>query len=147
MFDTQNCSFASSSYVQVGKDGTIFSYGNSFYTGKIPDENPLVKRDSTDPVTALKETSETLQLSLTTDAVTTEAAEEKESYTFKGVSGTVSDPNARLVYLTKPDGTLTLTWRVETDVDSNWLLTYVDAKNGKDIHGVVDYVAEADYQV
>ncbi|KAF7593537.1 Fungalysin/Thermolysin Extracellular metalloproteinase 5 [Aspergillus hancockii] len=133
--------------VNVGKDGSIFSYGNSFYTGKIPDSNPLVKRDSTDPVAALKEASEKLQLSLTTDAVSTEPAEEKESYTFKGVSGTVSDPNAKLVYLTKPDGSLALTWRVETDIDSNWLLTYIDATNGKDIHGVVDYVAEADYQV
>lgn len=96
---------------------------------------------------ALRGTSEALQLSITLDQVSTEAAEDKESFNFKGVSGTVSDPKAQLVYLMKEDGSLALTWRVETDVDSNWLLTYIDANTGKDVHGVVDYVAEADYQV
>ncbi|KAE8151516.1 extracellular metallo proteinase MEP [Aspergillus avenaceus] len=135
--------------VNVGKDGKIFSYGNSFFTGKIPESNPLDKRDSTDAVTALRGASTSLELPITTEEVTTETteAENQQSFTFKGVSGTVSDPNARLVYLAKADGTLALTWRVETDIDSNWLLTYVDASTGKDIHGVVDYVAEADYQV
>ncbi|KAE8376169.1 extracellular metallo proteinase NpI [Aspergillus bertholletiae] len=134
--------------VNVGKDGKIFSYGHSFYTDKIPAANPLTKRDYTDPVAALKGTSEALQLSIAMDQASTEAAaEEKESFTFKGVSGTVSDPKAKLVYLVKSDGSLGLTWKVETDVDSNWLLTYIDANTGKDVHGVIDYVAEADYQV
>lgn len=31
---------------------------------------------------------------------------------------------------------------METDVDSNWLLTYVDAANTKQVHGVVDYVSD-----
>jgi extracellular elastinolytic metalloproteinase len=60
----------------------------------------------------------------------------------KGTSGAVSDPEARLVYLAKEDGTLSLTWRVETDVVDNWLLTYVDATTGQEIHGVVDYVSD-----
>ncbi|KAE8327254.1 extracellular metallo proteinase mep [Aspergillus sergii] len=133
--------------VNVGKNGKIFSYGHSFYTGKIPDANPLTKRDYTDPVVALRGTNEALQLSITLDQVSTEATEDKESFNFKGVSGTVSDPKAQLVYLVKEDGSLALTWKVETDIDSNWLLTYIDANTGKDVHGVVDYVAEADYQV
>jgi extracellular elastinolytic metalloproteinase len=60
----------------------------------------------------------------------------------KQTSGAVSDPEARLVYFQKADGSLVLSWRVETDISENWLLTYVDANNGKDIHGVVDYVSE-----
>lgn len=139
--------FGANHFIQVGKNGKIFSYGHSFYTGKIPDANPLTKRDYTDPVAALRGTNEALQLSITLDQVSTEATEDKESFNFKGVSGTVSDPKAQLVYLVKEDGSLALTWKVETDIDSNWLLTYIDANTGKDVHGVVDYVAEADYQV
>lgn len=133
--------------VNVGKDGKVFSYGNSFYTGQIPSSAALTKRDFSDPVTALKGTTNTLQLPITVDSASSESTEEKESYVFKGVSGTVSDPKAKLVYFVKDDGTLALAWRVETDIDSNWLLTYIDAKSGEEIHGVVDYVAEADYQV
>ncbi|KAB8230273.1 Fungalysin/Thermolysin Extracellular metalloproteinase 5 [Aspergillus alliaceus] len=133
--------------VNVGKDGKVFSYGHSFYTGKIPEASPLTKRDFADPVAALRGTSEALQLSITLDQVSAEAAEEKESFHFRGVSGTVSDPKAQLVYFAKPDGELALTWKVETDIDSNWLLTYIDAASTKDVHGVVDYVSEADYQV
>ncbi|PKX91250.1 extracellular metalloproteinase [Aspergillus novofumigatus IBT 16806] len=133
--------------VNVGKDGKVFSYGNSFYTGQIPSSAALTKRDFSDPVAALKGTTNTLQLPITVDSASSESTEEKESYVFKGVSGTVSDPKAKLVYFVKGDGSLALTWRVETDIDSNWLLTYIDAKSGEEIHGVVDYVAEADYQV
>lgn len=68
-----------------------------------------------------------------------------------GTTGAVSDPKANLVYLQKSsDKDLTLTWRVETDVMDNWLLTYVDAASTKEVHGVVDYVsdiASATYQV
>jgi extracellular elastinolytic metalloproteinase len=66
----------------------------------------------------------------------------------KGTSGAVSDPEAKLVYLVKEDGTLVLTWRVETDIMDNWLLTYVDAATSQEVHAVVDYVADiATYQV
>ncbi|KAI2899440.1 hypothetical protein CBS76997_2431 [Aspergillus niger] len=50
------------------------------------------------------------------------------------------------IYLVKPKGTLALTWRIETDMYEHWLLTYVDAETTT-IHGVVDYVADATYQV
>lgn len=59
----------------------------------------------------------------------------------------MSDPKAKLVYFVKPDGKLALSWRVETDIEDNWLLSYVDANSEETVHGVVDYVAEADYQV
>jgi len=50
------------------------------------------------------------------------------------------------MYLQK-DGALTLTWRVETDILENWLLSYIDAASASEVHGVVDYVADASYTV
>lgn len=83
---------------------------------------------------------------MTADSVS--AASTPEKYTLKGTSGAVSEPEARLVYLRKKDGSLKLTWRVETDVMDNWLLSYVDATSTDVVHGVVDYVSDlATYQV
>jgi len=97
-------------------------------------------------VAALGGAAKVLQLPVTGDA-TAEKVDGEEKYTLKGTSGAVSDPEARLMYFAKEDGSLALTWRVETDVDSNWLLSYVDAQNNDLVHGVVDYVAHATFQV
>lgn len=51
----------------------------------------------------------------------------KGNFVLTGTTGAVSHPNAKLVYLGKKDAKLVLTWRVETDVRDNWLLSYVDA--------------------
>lgn len=131
---------------QVGADGQIFSYGNNFFTGDIPAENPLQKRAFSDPVVALGEAATILQLPVEGDASAV-ATDRIETYKLTGTSGAVSDPEARLVYFVKGDGKLTLTWRVETDVLDNWLLSYVDATTNKEVHGVVDYVSHATYQV
>jgi extracellular elastinolytic metalloproteinase len=130
---------------QVAPDGTIFSYGNSFFSGSIP-SNPLTKRDFSDPVDALKTATNMLALPIDAENASAESAEGKETFVFKDTSGAVQDPKAKLVYLNK-DGNLVLTWRVETDIMSNWLLTYVDAATNEEIHGVVDYSADATYQV
>lgn len=127
-------------------NGKVFSYGNNFFTGKMPAENPLKKRDFNDPAAALDGAKSVLQLPITGEAKA-ERKEGVETYTLRGTSGAVSDPEARLVYLVQEDGTLALTWRVETDVTSNWLLSYVDASDKNKVHNVVDYVADATYQV
>jgi len=132
--------------VNVAEDGSIFSYGSSFFTGTIP-ANPLTKRDFSDPVDALKTATNMLQLPVEAEMASAETAEGKETFVFKGTSGAVQDPKAKLVYLVKSDGNLALTWRIETDIMSNWLLTYVDAATNEEIHGVVDYSADATYQV
>lgn len=94
----------------------------------------------------MRSASSTLGLGLVTDTAAPEPDEEVEVYTITGSSGAVSDPKAKLVYFT--DGnTLTLSWRVETDILDNWLLTYVDAITPDKILGLVDYVAEASYTV
>ncbi|KAI2958826.1 hypothetical protein CBS147323_8602 [Aspergillus niger] len=106
--------------VNIGKDGLVLSFGHSFFTGALPSsylDNPNVL----------------------------EAADGRNEYIFREVVGAVSDPKAKLVYLVKPEGTLALTWRIETDMYEHWLLTYIDAENTT-VHGVVDYVADATYQ-
>lgn len=62
------------------------------------------------------------------------------------VTGTVSDPKANLVYYRVGDE-LKLSWRLETDIDENWLLVYADASEEGIIHAVTDYVADAGYNV
>jgi extracellular elastinolytic metalloproteinase len=98
-------------------------------------------------VEALKTANEKLQLPIEAGEAKAEAAAGKETFTLTGTSGAMKDPEAKLVYLVKTDGSLALTWRVETDILSNWLLTYVDAGSNQAIHGVVDYSADAVYQV
>ena len=124
----------------------MFSYGNSFYTGEIPKNSPLDKRSFSDPTTALSGATQVLQLPITGEA-TAEPLDRIETYSLEGTSGAQEDPEARLVYFVKSDGNLALTWRVETDVLDDWLLSYVDASSNEEIHGVVNYVADATYEV
>lgn len=106
----------------------------------------MVKRDQVDPVAALRGASNTLQLSVTVDGAVATLEAETEHFTITGSSGALSDPKARLVYVHTGDS-LSLSWRVETDISQNWLLSYVDAKTPEKVFGVVDYVAEASYNV
>ncbi|KAG8623001.1 hypothetical protein KVT40_007977 [Elsinoe batatas] len=131
------------------KDGKVFSFGNSFYTGEIPSASPVTKREVSNPVDALKGVAAVLQVPISADAATAEPKEGKEIYAIKGATGIDADAEARLVYFQQADGSLKLTWRVETDISevSNWLLTYIDAQNNQDIHGIVDYSADATMQV
>ncbi|EXA33950.1 hypothetical protein NW761_010489 [Fusarium oxysporum] len=130
--------------VNIGADGEVFSYGNSFYEGKIP--GPLTKRDEKDPVDALKDTVDVLSLPVEAEKAKAEK-KSKNHYTFTGTKGTVSKPEAKLTYLVDENKELKLTWRVETDIVDNWLLTYVNAAKTDEVVGVVDYVNEATYKV
>ncbi|KAF4430473.1 prepro-neutral protease [Fusarium acutatum] len=130
--------------VNIGADGEVFSYGNSFYDGKIP--GPLTKRDEKDPVDALKDTVDVLSLPVEAEKAKAEK-KSKNHYTFTGTKGTVSKPEAKLTYLIDENKELKLTWRVETDIVDNWLLTYVNAAKTDEVVGVVDYVNEATYKV
>ena len=125
----------------------MFSYGNSFYTGKIPEESPLKKRDQVDPVAALKAANKVLDLGVSTSSATAVSKADNEQYIIKGSTGALKDPEARLVYFKNEDNTLSLTWRLETDISDNWLLSYVDAKSPEKVFGIVDYVSDATYTV
>lgn len=132
---------------QVDANGNIFSYGNSFFTGEVPAENPLVARGQVDAVAALKGASNVLGLEISADAATAKAEEALEHYTIEGTTGAQQAPKARLVYFQKEDKSLSLSWRVETDLKDNWLLSYVDATGASEVYGVVNYVSDATYQV
>lgn len=122
----------------------MFSYGNSFFTGEIP--SALRKRQSVAPVQALQGVNNALDLSISTNQANAQS-DGANTYTIQGTSGATQDPKAKLVYFQTSDNTLSLAWRVETDIYSNWLLSYGDAANTQNILGVVDYSADATYQV
>lgn len=132
--------------VNIGPDGKILSYGHSFYTGALPKENPLQKRSFVDPVKALTGAMTTLGLPMSGKPVA-EALNGPGEFVIKGTSGAVSDPTARLNYLVKSDGKLALTWKVETNLRTNWLHSYMDATDGGELYGLVDWVWSATYQV
>jgi extracellular elastinolytic metalloproteinase len=51
-----------------------------------------------------------------------------------------------LAYYTTDDGVKAV-WRLETDLDDNYMVTYVNANNADDVVGAIDYVADATYRV
>lgn len=117
----------------------------------MPAESPLAKRALTDPVDALKEAIKILGLPIKAgpEAAVKSSLVDTEAYTITGTTGAVSEPKVHLTYFQNGSDELTLTWRVETDVSKNWLLSYVDATTGQKVHGVVDYVNDlsATFQV
>ncbi|KAI9046463.1 hypothetical protein LZ554_009212 [Drepanopeziza brunnea f. sp. 'monogermtubi'] len=135
--------------VNVGKDGSVFSFGNSFYDGELPAVSPIVKRDQVEPTAALKGAAAVLDLPIkASEAVAIPHSEQPlQYYLIQGAEGTVSEPKAKLVYFQDADNNLTLSWRVETDITNNWLLTYVNAVNAQHILGVVDYVTDSQWNV
>ncbi|KAH8161851.1 hypothetical protein CIB48_g6392 [Xylaria polymorpha] len=132
--------------VNIGPDGSILSYGHSFYTGEMPNVNPLQKRAFSSPVDALAGAMEALGLPMSGDAVA-EPLDDLEAFVLKGTKGAVSDPTARLTYLVKSDGDLALTWKVETNLRTSWLHSYVDAVKSTEVYGLIDWVWSATYKV
>lgn len=106
----------------------------------------MIKRDQVDPVAALKAASSTLQLFVTADSAVAVPEVETEHFTITGTTGALSDPEAHLVYVQTGDS-LSLSWRLETDLGDDWLLSYVDAKTPETVLSVVNYVADASYNV
>ncbi|KAI1809534.1 fungalysin metallopeptidase [Poronia punctata] len=132
--------------VNIAPDGSILSYGHSFFTGKQPTVNPLQKRSFGGAEKAIQGVMKSLGLPLSGQAIA-EPLEDLEAYVLKGISGVVSEPTARLAYLIKPDGDLALSWKVETNMGRSWLHSYVDAITGKEVYGTVDWVSDATYKV
>nr|OQO17732.1 Extracellular metalloproteinase MEP [Rachicladosporium sp. CCFEE 5018] len=130
--------------INIDTDGSIFSYGGSFHSGAMPATAAITRRDLNAPVRALRSAKATLDLPVFEIAASASPIAGDETYTISGISGTQRAPEAKLVYLQTAQG-LKLTWRIETDILSNWLLTYVDATNMEQVHAVVDYSADASY--
>jgi extracellular elastinolytic metalloproteinase len=132
--------------IQIARDGSIISYGNSFYTGSIP-ANPFVKPSHVDAITALKGVSKILSLPITASSASSTKPGSSERYIIKGSTGAHEDPKANLVYFQTPGKPLTLSWRIETNLKNNWLISYTDAAAASKVFGVVDWVSDAIYDV
>lgn len=140
----------SSEQQQIAKDGSLFSYGNNFFSGQIPESNPRERRKTLmDPGRAFDIAAETLQLGVSraSDAVTTSSLTETQTYGIQGASGTTGEPKSKLAYYVKNDGTLALTWKVTTRTENDYVASYVDAETDAGVLGVIDYVAHATYEV
>lgn len=128
------------------ENGTVLSYGHSFVL-KSPDPLEFTKRDqsTTTPLEAFESAVHLLELPITGVASAVAERVDGESYAIKHVEGCVTDPTAKLVYVDKEDS-LVLAWRIETDIGSNWLVSYIDAVSGNEVTGVTEYKNNASYE-
>lgn len=140
--DVQNADFN----VNIGRDGEVFSFGHSFIKANTTASLGLRKRDTVHPVDALKTAVKTLQLPVSTEK-TTAKENGNLAFTLQQTIGTVSEPEARLVYIRTANDSLSLVWRIETHTQSKWLVTYVDAQDGEKIYHITNYAAAATYEV
>ncbi|PVI02155.1 extracellular elastinolytic metallo proteinase precursor [Periconia macrospinosa] len=130
--------------VNIARSGEVFSFGNSFFKGEIP---PLSKkRASVEPAEALKSAVNTLNLPISAESATAKPSGDN-SFKIEQTTGTVSEPEAHLVYVVTAEGKLALSWKVMTDIDTDYLSTYIDAADSKVVHHVVNYANDATYEV
>ncbi|KAL3443255.1 extracellular metallo proteinase mep [Aspergillus insuetus] len=133
--------------VNVGSDGKVISYGSSIYSGPTPKINPLESGNFVTPVVALKGVVSALKLPITFSGLASKLLDGVQRFSFEGTSGALSKPVASLAYFVRSDKEIGLVWAVETDLGDNWLTSYIDGVSGKVVHGVVDYVASATFEV
>ncbi|RPA72612.1 extracellular metallo proteinase MEP [Ascobolus immersus RN42] len=138
--------------VNVAKDNSIFSSGISFVKGEIK-ASAVTKRDlQIGALKALKGAIKALDLPIKADkAKEVEGGSgligrRSDEVTIKNVEGVVSDPVATSAYY-NVNGELKLIWKIEADIDENWLLIYADALKEGIVYSVADYVADAQYNV
>lgn len=126
----------------------MLSFGHSFHS-ESPDTLKKSRRDEStiSPLTAFESAVKLLDLPISgvANAVAEKVDGAGESYTIKQVEGSVADPTAKLVYVTK-DTSLVRAWRIETDIGSNWLVSYIDAASGNKVTGVTEHTNTATYE-
>ncbi|KAF6816061.1 elastinolytic metalloproteinase mep [Colletotrichum sojae] len=133
--------------VNVLKDGTILSFGSSFVQEAAESSVSVKRADlSTTPLAAFQRAVELLDLPIEGTATASADPTDGEIYAIKGVKGTVAEPLAKLAYV-QVDGFVTLAWRIETETETNWLHTYIDAATGQEVTGVIDFTNTATYEV
>ncbi|KAF2165924.1 hypothetical protein M409DRAFT_66876 [Zasmidium cellare ATCC 36951] len=131
--------------VNVKPDGSIFSYGDSLYTGPLPDAAPAAAA-LINPEPALETVADVLALPIT-PSEGDYVEESQTSFTVQGLSNVVAPPAGQLVYYRTPEGSLAPAWRIETDLDDHWLTTYLQAEGGSEVLAVTDYIADNSYEV
>ncbi|KAI5778556.1 Fungalysin metallopeptidase-domain-containing protein [Geopyxis carbonaria] len=136
--------------VNLKKDGTVLSSGSSLVKGKIEVPTISKRAELVNPLDALKGAVKVQGYKIDTAEATAipenTLTGNAQSYVFEGVKGVEGSPKADLVYYATDDG-VKLTWRLETDLDDNFMITYVNAQKSDDVVGALDYVADATYNV
>lgn len=130
------------------ENGTLLSYGHSFHSDAPPTSRVARKSEITvTPLEAFENAVKLLKLPI--EGVAGAAVEKIdglfESYTIKLTKGCVADPTAKLVYINR-NASLILTWRIETDFVSDWVMSYIDAASGNEVVGAVEHTNSATYE-
>lgn len=130
---------------QILEDGTVLSFGNSF-NSIVTSTLRFARRDDAKiaPLDAFRAAVKILQLPIK-GAAGASITQTDDVFVVSGIEGVLEDPVVKLAYIQR-DGQLTLTWRVETDIGSNLLSTYVDAISGTEVSGVYDNTYAATYE-
>lgn len=126
----------------------MLSFGHSFHVDSPGPLRTAGRDESTiTPLAAFESAVELLDLPISgvANALAERVDGAGESYIIKQVEGSVADPTAKLVYVTKEDS-LTLVWRVETDTRSDWLVSYINAASGNEVTGITEYTNTATYE-
>ncbi|PWW74191.1 hypothetical protein C7212DRAFT_283708 [Tuber magnatum] len=136
--------------VNIRSDGSILSAGTSFATEGLGIASPVRRSQLLNPLEALEGVVETLGLPLKVESA--QAIPESSitrggsSFIITGSQGAVSEPRADLAYYNTPEG-IKLVWKLETDLNDNWLVSYANAQRKGQVEGAVDYVNDFSYQV
>ncbi|OWP02551.1 extracellular elastinolytic metalloproteinase precursor [Marssonina coronariae] len=146
--DIENADFG----VHIGRDGTLFSYSESFY----PLEKPIFRYGTVEPIEPLQALRAVIKkhdfgIGLERASAVSNEPSGVRSFTIEGTSGTKSAPKASLVYLKRKNKKgvveLELSWKLEIHTNLNWLLIYIDASYGVELIGITDYISHATYNV
>lgn len=128
--------------IQINRDGEVFSYGGSFYTGSVPDAGEaarLLAAPGTGPINALNELSNVLGIQVQSQDSTV-TRENDNVFTIRGAEGFYDVPEAELVYVpTEDNSNVVLAWRLRFDAGHEVasVTAHVDANDSTKIIDIV----------
>ncbi|KAF2676204.1 extracellular elastinolytic metallo proteinase [Lentithecium fluviatile CBS 122367] len=132
----------------VLRDGTVVSFGGSLRADVVEVLDAAeVKGVSISPLTAFRSAVNILDLPIhdVSSGARVVATGDDEIHVIEGIVGCNTSPTVKRAYFST-NRDLFLTWRIELDMEENWLLAFVDATTGE-VAGVVDYTNGASYEV
>ncbi|KAI9220076.1 Fungalysin metallopeptidase-domain-containing protein [Blastocladiella britannica] len=134
--------------VNVGKNGQILSYGDSFFRGAKPITAASLAASKVTPQSGFEALAKAVNLSLSGKKVEVVAKIQTASvgtpkqYTIK-TDAALSDVPVKQVYIQNGDK-LALTYEYSVELDNSWYNGHVNANTGS-VEQVVDWVADARY--
>ncbi|PSK46005.1 cytokinesis protein 3 [Elsinoe australis] len=132
--------------VNIARDGTVFSFGSSVYSGPTPGEAPKVDA-LIQPSQALERVRSTFNLpgGLSNVPINPDGTGRFRA----GESAGLQNPSKiELVYYRPTADSVVPAWRVETDTGDAWLTSYIQADGDVDsILSVSDYTSHSTFSV